>query len=206
MENQMQKLAQIIPQNVTKTETEKLKATINITEIETKTFTILSELRLRYPSKTANWASDRQLASSWARVIFERRIEIDEFTLKRALAKWQSDFPPDIGDLLNTQTPKISDFDVQKAVQNIASAAAKNELCGLSRNELYAYQNYPGGSFNLRNDSSAKITKNVEELLLESLKAAVLPELVPANQMKLSVKSDPAKVINLSCFLKSIKK
>lgn len=202
----MQKLAQIIPQNVTKTETEKLKATINITEIEAKTFTILGELRLRYPSKTANWAADRQLASSWARVIFERRIEIDEFTLKRALARWQSEYPPDIFDLLNTQTPKISDFDVQKSVQNITTAAAKSELCTLSRNELYAYQNYPGGSFCLRNDSTQKVMKNVAELLAESLKAAVLPELVPADQPKLGVKSDPAKVINLFCFLKSIKK
>ena len=188
-----------------KIKTENLSPTQIITELEAKTFTILSELRLRYPSKTANWASDRQLASSWARVIFERRIEIDEFTLKRALAKWQSDFPPDIGDLLNTQTPKISDFDVQKSVQNITSAAAKSELWLLNQKELFAYNNYPGGSFNLRNDSSAKVTKNVEELLLESLKAVVMPELVPANQMKLSLKSDPAKVINLSGFLISIK-
>lgn len=189
-----------------KIKTENLSPTQIITALEAKTFTILSELRLRYPSKTANWASDRQLASSWVRVIFERRIEIDEFTLKRALARWQSEYPPDIFDLLNTQTPKISDFDVQKSVENITAASAKNELSSLNKNELFAYQNYPGGSFCLRNESTQKVTKNVAELLAESLKAAVFPELVPANQMKLSVKSDPAKVINLSGFLKSFKK
>lgn len=169
---------------------------------------VINRIRARYLQKCSNWPESGQLAIEWARVVREKRSlgqPIDELTLSRALLNWASDWPPVIYDLL--KLPTISDFDVQKSVQNIASAAAKNELCALTRNELFAYENYPGGSFCLRNDSTQKVTKNVAELLLESLKkTSVLPELVPTNQMKLSVKSDPAKVINLSGFLKSIKK
>ena len=206
----MQKMAQIItPKTLSRTITTPT-STHRDSEVDDgileNCLAVLNRIRARYLQKCSNWPESGQLAVEWGRVVREKRSlgqPIDELTLSRALLNWNSDWPPLIYDLL--KLPTISHFDVQKAVQNIAAAAAKNELCALNRNELYAYQNYPGGSFCLRNESTQKVTKNVEELLAESLKVAVLPELTPANQARLGVKSDPAKVINLSCFLKSIK-
>lgn len=144
---------------------------------------ILDEISRRWPAQAGGWARDSEIVASWGRGMWEAGIA-DRKMMQTALAKLTSrPYPPDLGALLAeiVTVPGISESDAQRSLLKVLHTISIGDLSACSRRELYALENYPGGSWALRTEPASETQRRRwRELLHEATR-------LPADKLPPSV-------------------
>lgn len=189
--------------------------------VQSYAIAVIREIKLRWPTKTAQWATDDQLGRVWTRAILENIKYCDEFTLKRALTKFSGTYPADVYDLINIVKNPLSSNDVELSLTNLRrcmSSVPVPDYSLLNQHELWCSQQLSqnhGGYYELNILPKQKQIELWSQLISKSLNipnenlpnlikkpVAVLPKTEQQKEMECIKKKMNHQ--NFSAFTKSL--